>query len=276
MSNGAERIVVSLCDQSGNIVEPWAFAGGYECYAVDLKNDDSTEQTGRGVIHYVQADVREWEPPAESARIAFAFPPCTDLAVSGARWFEEKGLSALAEAIELVAACQETLDTLDCPWMLENPVSTLSTHWREPDHKFDPYQYDGYTAQNERYTKETWLWTGGGFRMPKTDGVREHQADDRIHKMPPSDERSEKRAETPTGFARAVYLAHEQPDEYAQPGTGTEQQTLIPATDGGNDCDVQADTDRALAKTTVLVWLVVVVFFIAMLSVLAILPGGIA
>ena len=37
-----------------------------------------------------------------------------------------------------------------------------------------------------------------------------------------------------------------------------------------------SDTDRALAKTTVLVWLVVVVFFIAMLSVLAILPGGIA
>jgi len=55
-----------------------------------------------------------------------------------------------------------------------------------------------------------------------------------------------------------------------------QQRGFVAATDGGNDCDVQSDTDRALAKTTVLVWLVVVVFFIAMLSVLAILPGGIA
>lgn len=55
-----------------------------------------------------------------------------------------------------------------------------------------------------------------------------------------------------------------------------EQTTLARADGGCNDCDVQPDTDRALAKTTVLVWLVVVVFFIAMLSALAILPGGIA
>jgi hypothetical protein len=240
--SGTSRIVVSLCDHSGNMVRPWATAG-YDCYAVDLKNDDTTKQVGDGQVHYVEADVREWEPPERPVRIGFGFPPCTDLAVSGARWFQDKGLSALAEAIELVGACQETLADLGCPWMIENPKSTLSTHWRSPDYKFDPFEYDGYTGRNERYTKETWLWTGGGFKMPRTVGVREHQADDRIHKMPPSEERSEKRSETPTGFARAVFLAHEQ-DGYAQPGTGTQQETLVTSTDGGNTREVQADTQQ--------------------------------
>jgi len=218
------EIVVSLCEQSGNMVRPWA-RHGYECYAVDLQNDGSTEHAGDGQIHYVNADVRDWQPPEQPVRIGFAFPPCTDLAVSGAKWFKEKGLLALAEAIELVGVCKQQLEGLDCPWMLENPKSTLSTHWRAPDYKFDPYQYDGYTESDERYTKETWLWTGGGFQMPKTDAVREHQADDRIHKMPPSADRSEKRSETPTGFACAVYLAHER-DGYAQWATGAVQQSL--------------------------------------------------
>ena len=222
MSN---EIVVSLCDHSANMVRPWAEAG-YECYAVDLKNDDTTEQLGDGVIHYVESDIRDWHPPTDTARIGFGFPPCTHLAISGAKHFKDKGLSALAESIELVAACRDTLADLDCPWMIENPMSTLSTYWRSPDYKFDPYEFDGYTDRNERYTKETWLWTAGGFHMPLPDGVGRSEADDRIHKMGPSDDRSEKRAETPTGFAKAVFLSHET-DGYTRPGSGTEQMKLI-------------------------------------------------
>lgn len=220
-----DSVVVSLCDRSGNMVRPWAEAG-YDCLAVDIKNDDSTEGVGDGSITFVRDDVRKWPGKLNrDVRIAFAFPPCTNLAVSGARWFKDKGLRALSEAIGLVAACHDTVTAFDCPWVLENPISTLSTYWREPDYKFHPYQFDGYTERNERYTKETWLWTGGGFRMPMTDGVRKHQADDRIHKMAPSDARAEKRAETPMGFARAVYLANEF-DEYAVPGSGFRQQKL--------------------------------------------------
>jgi len=226
-----DKIVVSLCEQSGNMVRPWAEAG-FECYAVDLENDDSTEVVGDGCIHFVQADVRDWQPPDRDVLIGFGFPPCTDLAVSGARYMRDKGLSALAEAIALVAACQETLTDLDCAWMIENPKSTLSTYWRSPDYKFDPFQYDSYTEADEKYSKETWLWTGGGFRMPITDGIDEKEADDRIHKMSDSDDRSEKRALTPKGFAVAVYLAH-QDDRYARPMTGTEQQSLTTIADGG-------------------------------------------
>lgn len=222
------RKVLSLCDHSGNMVRPWAEAG-YSCIAVDSKHDgEHVEQVGDGTIRYVEADVRDYEPPAGEYRIGFAFPPCTDLAVSGARWFQEKGLSALAEAIEIVGACQETLAELDCPWMLENPVSTLSTHWREPDYSFDPCEFDGYTDRDEAYSKKTCLWTGGGFKMPRSDGVSPKEADDRIHKMPPSEDRAEKRSETPMGFARAVFLAHER-EGYARADSGTEQQPLTEA-----------------------------------------------
>jgi len=221
----AGEIVISLCEQSGNMVRPWA-ASGYDCYAVDIENDNSTERVGDGEIEYVNADVREWTPPERPVRIGFGFPPCTDLAVSGARHFRDKGLRVLADAIDKVGATQEVLSGTEAPWMIENPVSTLSTHWRKPDYTFDPYQYDAYTDRDERYTKKTCLWTGGGFRMPATDGVSADQADDRIHKMPPSEDRSEKRAETPQGFARAVYLAHEK-EGYARPESGTVQQSLF-------------------------------------------------
>ena len=202
-------VVLSLCETSGNMVRPWAEAG-YRCLAVDVQNDGSTETVGEGSIEYVQADVREYDVPDEEYRIAFAFPPCTNLSVSGARWMQEKGLEGLAVAIELVGACHNRISDLDCPWMLENPVSTLSTYWREPDYKFDPFQYNGYTDRDEAYTKETWLWTGGGFQMPKPDTeVSYDEADDRVHRMSPSEDRADKRAATPMGFARAVYLSHE-------------------------------------------------------------------
>lgn len=222
----AQQRVLALCSRSGNILRPWA-REGHECIAVDLEADERTEQVGDGSIEYVKADVREYEPPAGEYVFACGFPPCTDLAVSGARWFREKGLRTLASAIDIVGACVDTLQLLDCPWFVENPVSTLSTHWRKPDHKFDPFQFQGYTDRDEAYTKETWLWTGGGFRMPRTDSgsLSRDDADDRIHKMGPSDDRAEKRAETPMGFAIAVYLAQTDPERYAATD-GSEQAVL--------------------------------------------------
>jgi len=214
--------VLSLCDRTGNMVRPWAEAG-YICIAVDVQHDGvSVENVGDGAIIYIEADVRKFQPPAADYAAGFGFPPCTDLAVSGARWFQDKGLRTLADAIDLVGATHETLAQLDAPWMIENPVSVLSTHWREPDYRFDPYEYTGYVGRDEAYTKETWLWTGDAFQMPITDGVDAEEADDRIHSMAPSDDRSDRRAETPRGFARAVYLAHHD-ETYARDESGSQQ-----------------------------------------------------
>jgi hypothetical protein len=196
-------IVLSLYDYSGNMVRPWAEAG-HECYAVDIKHDDEdAELVGDGEIRYVEANVLDYLPPRANYSMVFAFPPCTNLAVSGARWFKDKGLSGLSDGIEMVERARRIAEWADAPYMIENPVSTLSTYWREPDYTFQPYEYDGYTENDEAYSKKTCLWTGNGFEMPDEKAVDEY--DDRIHKMAPSEERSEKRSETPMGFARAVF-----------------------------------------------------------------------
>jgi site-specific DNA-cytosine methylase len=155
-------IALSLCDRTGNMLAPWADAG-YRCIAVDLQAQPNPLPR----IEYIQCDVREYLPPRGEYKIAFAFPPCTHLAVSGARWWKGKGLKALAESIELVEACRRICEWTGAPYMIENPVGALSTHWRKPDYQFDPNEYGGYLdPPGDAYTKQTCLWTGHGFRMP--------------------------------------------------------------------------------------------------------------
>jgi hypothetical protein len=196
--------VLSLCDKTGNMVQPWLEAG-YEAITVDLQ--DAPKQMGR---HHFVADVRTWRYPLRFGKPAmvFAFPPCTHLAVSGARWFQSKGMGALVEALEIVEACRAICEPSGAPYMIENPVSTLATYWRKPDHTFHPWQYTAHEPA-DHYTKKTCLWVGGGFVMPRPAveaGLGE--PDDRIHKAPPSDERSDFRSATPLGFARAVFEAN--------------------------------------------------------------------
>lgn len=193
--------VLSLCDRTGVMVQPWLEAG-YECWIVDVQHPAGIHHDG--LLRRVGCDVREFgryhKPPA----IVFAFPPCTHLAGSGARWFADKGLEALHEGLGLVIACKAICEASGAPWMLENPVGSLSSYWRRPDYTFQPWQY------GDRYTKKTCLWTGGGFAMP-TPWIAHKPADVKatIHLMPPSPERADKRSVTPAGFARAVFEANE-------------------------------------------------------------------
>lgn len=204
-------LVLSLCDHSGNMVRPWAEAG-YDCLAVDVKHDGTRiEDVGPGRIRYVGADITDWLPPRAEYAICFAFPPCTNLAVSGARWFQDKGLGGLDEGLTLVQAARRICQWTGAPWMLENPVSTISSYWRKPDTSFHPYEFDGYSEWDECYTKETCLWTSEDFRMPEPHpNADPDAADDRIHKMGPGEDRNEQRSRTPLGFARAVFAANTQ------------------------------------------------------------------
>lgn len=193
-------LVVSLCDFTGNMVRPWAEAG-YECVCYDFQHSIRADRV-EGSITYRWADVRSvvLTPRANIAMI-FAFPPCTHLAVSGARDFQNKGLRLLIDALEIVEACRMHCMYSGAPWMIENPVSTLSTYWRKPDFMFDPADY------GDGYTKKTCLWTGGGFVMPPKNRV-EITAESYIHKMPPGPDRANLRSATPMGFARAVFEAN--------------------------------------------------------------------
>lgn len=129
-----DSIVISCFDLTGNMVMPWAEAG-YPCYCVDVRHPSGESREGN--IIRVGADMRDWLPPFRPITFAAFFPPCTDVAVSGARWFRDKGLLALCRALGLFYASIRLAEWTQAPYLIENPVSTISTYWRKPDFTFD-------------------------------------------------------------------------------------------------------------------------------------------
>ena len=193
-----KSIVVSLFDYTCNLVLPWAEAG-YLCYCVDIKHPNGAHRTGN--IIRVGADVKTWLPPSLPIKIMFSCPPCTDVAVSGSRWFKDKGLQKLIDALTLFEHSVRMAELRGVPYLIENPVSTVSTYWRKPDYTFDPCDYGGYLIpEGDAYTKRTCLWVGNGFVMPKTKWVLPSEGS-RMHKLAPTCERPTIRSATPKGFA---------------------------------------------------------------------------
>lgn len=202
---------IFLCDLTGNMAKPWAEAGT-ECWCVDVQHMIRAPRK-EGRINFVWGDARTWTPP-QGTRPVFvaAFPPCTDVAGSGARDFATKRGCLLRDALEIFEACRQAAEWSRAPYMIENPVGVLSSipHIGKPNFYFDPCDYTAFEL-GDHYTKKTCLWTGGGFVMPSKatapalDGVK---PDDRIHKAAPSDDRANIRSATPLGFARAVYRAN--------------------------------------------------------------------
>ncbi|WP_261840924.1 hypothetical protein [Aliamphritea ceti] len=198
----SQQVMISLCDKTGKMAEPWAKAG-YLCYCVDVQHAPGEKRVGN--IVYVGADIQNWQPPASDVAFVAAFPPCTDLAVSGARWFKDKGLKALISALSLVERCREIAELVKAPYFLENPVSTISSYWRKPDFTFNPCDFGGYLPNGgDAYTKKTCLWVGGGFVMPEFKAVEPVEGS-KMHLMPPGPERANLRSATPEGFAKAVF-----------------------------------------------------------------------
>lgn len=118
--------------------------------------------------------------------------------------------------------------------MIENPVSTLSTYWRKPDHTFDPCDYGGYVSPPaDQYTKKTCLWVGNGFVMPKTRPV-EPVLGSKMHFVGPSPERANLRSATPLGFAYAVFQAN-CPEVIEIQRTGDSGHAIMRGVDGEPD-----------------------------------------
>lgn len=204
--------MISLCDVSGVMAEPWA-AAGYDCYCVDVQHSirrDKVKEIGGGRIHFVWGDARSWMPP-EGVRPIFvaAFPPCTHVAGSGARDWKKKGQFMLTDALQLFTCCYAHAKWSGAPFMVENPRGALSNHMGAPDHRFDPCDYAGYLEDPlpEAYTKDTNLWVGNGFVMPEPKRVVPILGS-KMHLLPPSDDRADERSQTPRGFAYATFKAN--------------------------------------------------------------------
>lgn len=211
-------IVVCLYDTSGVLGAPWA-ARGYRVICLDLYNHEPFRLPEPGEVVKVQADLLEGVPEELLQqelldRVAFvgAFPPCTHLAVSGARWFKGKGLRLLADSIHMFATAAEYAEKTGAPYFIENPVSVISSHWRKPDHTFHPWYFSSLDPKSS-YTKKTCLWVGGGFKMPEPCPDTSLEINKNyIHYLGSAGKTNgtgrDTRSITPKGFAEAVCLAN--------------------------------------------------------------------
>lgn len=205
------KTVISLCDLTGNMTKDWS-DNGYSVLLVDPQHGTTTTTNNvtkfAGTIEDAMTRISELIRDNKVAMV-FGFPPCTDLSVSGARWFKNKheGDNLFQAKAIMVAEQARTIGRLSgAPYMIENPVSVLASAFGKPDHTFHPHDYTQLEPE-DNYTKKTCLWTGNGFRMPAP--MRNEflpEPDNRIHFASPGPERANIRSATPRGFAKAVYL----------------------------------------------------------------------
>lgn len=177
--------VLCACEFSG--VTRRAFrALGHESWSCDLlPSEDASEW-------HMQKDVREilndgWE-------LMVAFPPCTHLAVSGARWFPAKRASG-----EQQAALEFVRLLLDAPIpriALENPISIISSKIRKPDFITQPWEH------GHGEVKATCFWLKNLPRLTPSNIVEGREQ--RIWKLPPSADRWKERSRTLPGIAKAM------------------------------------------------------------------------
>jgi hypothetical protein len=124
--------------------------------------------------------------------LLIAHPPCTHLAVSGARWFKEKK----DEQASALAFVRVLLDAPIPKIALENPISVISSRIRKPDQIIQPWQF------GHGETKATCLWLKGLPPLKPTNVVSGRVA--RVHREPPSPDRWKKRSITYKGIAAAM------------------------------------------------------------------------
>lgn len=182
------RVLVA-CEYSGRVRDAFIEAG-HQAMSCDLL---PTEKDGP---HY-QGDIRDIlyvGPMSQPWDLMIAHPPCTHLAVSGARWFKDK-LIEQAEALDFVRML------MDAPIeriAIENPISIISSRIRKPDQVIHPWQF------GHGETKATCLWLKGLPKLMPTNVVEGRDA--RVHRMPPSPDRWKERSRTYIGIADAMAM----------------------------------------------------------------------
>ena len=175
------RILIA-CEYSGTVRDAFR-ARGHDAMSCDLLPTERPGPHYQGSVVDILDD--GWD-------MMIAHPPCTHLAVSGARWWKDKRAEQ-AEALDFVR------DLMAAPIpriAIENPVSIISTAIRKPDQIVQPWQF------GHGETKATCLWLKGLPKLVPTDIVDGREA--RIHKMSPSPDRWKERSRTYQGIADAM------------------------------------------------------------------------
>ena len=177
-----QKKVLVACEYSGTVRDAF-LSLGIEAMSCDLL---PTDKDGP---HY-QGNVLDILDQGWTHMIAH--PPCTHLAVSGARWFKDKQQEQL-DALEFV---QQLMDAPIPHIAIENPISVISTKIRKPDQIIQPWMF------GHGETKATCLWLKNLPKLQPTDIVDGREQ--RIHNLPPSKDRWKIRSTTYTGIAKAM------------------------------------------------------------------------
>ena len=177
------RVLVA-CEYSGKVRDAFA-ALGHDAMSCDLLPTDSPGKHYQGDVFDIIND--GWD-------LMVAHPPCTDLAVSGAKHFAAKQADGRQAAA--LAFVQRLLDAPIERIALENPVSIISSRIRKPDQIIQPWQF------GHGETKATCLWLKGLPKLTPTDVVEGREA--RVHRMPPGPNRARERSRTYQGIADAM------------------------------------------------------------------------
>lgn len=186
--------VLIACEYSGTVRDAFLSAG-HDAMSCDFLETESPGPHHRGDVRDIIGD--GWD-------LMIAHPPCTHLAVSGARWFRDK-------AAEQAAALDFVRYLMNAPIPMiavENPVSIISSRIRKPDQIIQPWQF-GHDA-----SKSTCLWLKGLPRLKAVGTVAprivngrprwSNQTDSGQNRLAPSEDRWKERSKTYPGIARAM------------------------------------------------------------------------
>tara|TARA_Y100001963_G_scaffold24000_1_gene32063 strand:+ start:1310 stop:1876 length:567 start_codon:yes stop_codon:yes gene_type:complete len=176
--------ILVACEYSGTVRDAF-ISRSHDAVSCDLLPTDNPGPHYEGDVTDILDD--GWD-------MLIAFPPCTHLAVSGARWFKEKRADGRQQA-----ALDFVRLLMDAPInkiAIENPVSVISSHIRKPDQTIQPWEF------GHGETKRTCLWLKNLPHLVPTDIVDGREQ--RIWKMAPSPDRWKKRSQTFAGIASAM------------------------------------------------------------------------
>lgn len=183
--------VLIACEFSGVVREAFR-SRGHNAWSCDLLPSEQPGQHFQGDVMDALAIEHRCLMSSAPWDLMVAFPPCTHLAVSGARWFKEKQ----AEQAEAVAFFMAMVNAPVPRIAIENPIGIMSSRYRKPDQIIQPWQF------GHGETKATCLWLKNLPRLEPTQVVDGRVG--RVHREPPGPDRWKNRSRTYQGIADAM------------------------------------------------------------------------
>lgn len=204
--------ILIACEESQAITKEFRKLG-HEAYSCDI-----LDCSGGHPEWHIKGDAIQ-EAYSGKYDLMIAHPPCTYLAVSGARWMYNKDGSINQERYDnqqdALNFVQKLMDAPIEHIAIENPISVISTSIRKPDQIIHPYMF------GDKASKSTCLWLKNLPKLVPTDivekgefiewtdknGKKKRQAKwfyDALNKAKTPEERRTLRSKTFDGIARAI------------------------------------------------------------------------